>query len=137
MFRKVNRAFYGLIQASPSIQYEIDLFGAGLQRNPRSKTSLADCRAALEAYCSRWKTLDTAERWERALDVPNIRDATAVNGTYGILWGDSAKFFILGSASRGIPGKEWDVPLKHFEATGFTFYPQANVMAIVEEVAWT
>ena len=71
------------------------------------------------------------------LDVSGIQEAIAVNGTYGILWRNSARFFTLGSVSLGIPRREWGIPLQHVEASTFTFYPQANIMAIVEEVAWT
>ena len=134
---KVNHAFCDLILASPSIQYEVDLFDAGLQPNPRTKASLADCRAALEAYSRRWGALDPAEKWDKSLDVSTILEAVVVSGTYGILWVNSIKFFTLGSVSRGIPKREWEIPLEHTEASIFTFYPQANVVAIVEEVAWT
>jgi len=137
-FRKVSSAFHGLIQASPSIQYEIDLFGAGLQHNPRTKTSLDGCRKALEAYRDRWQTLDHAKKWDKTLHhVDDIQNATAVGGTYGILWKNAIKFFTLGSVSRGIPEREWDIPLKNYEARIFTFYPQADIMAVEEEVGRT
>jgi hypothetical protein len=60
-----------------------------------------------------------------------------VGGTFGILWKNAAKFITLGSISRGIPRKEWDVPLNDVEALRFTFCPRANVMVIVEEVEST
>ena len=101
---KVNHAFYDLILASPSIQYEVDLFDAGLQPNPRTKASLADCRAALEAYSRRWGALDPAEKWDKSLDVSTILEAVVVSGTYGILWVNSIKFFTLGSVSRVFQG---------------------------------
>lgn len=63
--------------------------------------------------------------------------AIAVNGTYGFLWKDSVGFLTLGSVSLGIPRREWGISLKHVEASTFTFYPQANIMTVVEEVAWT
>ena len=99
MSRKVNRAFSDLIRASPLIQYQIDLFGAGLQRNPRTEASLADCRATFEAYCRRWETLDSAEKWDKVANVFGIREALAVNGTYGILLRDFVRFLTLGSVS--------------------------------------
>ena len=81
--------------------------------------------------------MDPAEKWDRVFDMSGIQDAIAVSGTYGILWRDLVRFFTLGSESLGIPRREWDIPLKHVEASTFTFYPQANIMAVVEEVAWT
>lgn len=81
--------------------------------------------------------MDPAEKWEKALRVQDIQEAIAVSGTYGILWKNSIKFFTLGSVSRGIPGREWDIPLEGLKAKIFTFYPQANIVAVVEEVART
>ena len=101
------------------------------------KKSLADCHAALAAYRKRWENFDPAQKWDWVLDVSDIREGVAVSGVYGLLWKNSVKFFTLGSVSRGIPGREWDISFKHLEAKTFTFYPQANIMAIVEEVAWT
>ena len=99
--------------------------------------SLADCRAALEAYCKGWWDLEHAEKWVKDLRVSAIRQINVVSGTYGILWMDSVKFVTLGSVLRGIPGREWDISLKHLRASIFTFYPHADVLAVVEEVAWT
>ena len=132
-FLEVNHAFHGFVQASPSIQHEIDLFGAGLQRNPKTNMSLTDCRVALELYCRSWETLDPAEEWDDDLPSSAYKAANLVGGTFGILWKNSVKFITLGSISRGIPRKEWDVSLKDLEASTFSFYPRANVLVVVEE----
>ena len=81
--------------------------------------------------------MDPVEKWDMVLDVSGIQEAIPVGGTYGILWRNSVGFLTLGSVSLGIPRREWGIPLQHVEASTFTFYPQANIMAIVEEVAWT
>ena len=81
--------------------------------------------------------MDPAEKWDMVLDVSGIQEAFVVNGTYGILWRNSVRFFTLGSVSLGIPRREWGFPLQHVEASTFTFCPQANIMVVVEEVAWT
>jgi len=81
--------------------------------------------------------LDPVEKWDMVVDVSGVQEAIAVNGTYGILWRNLVRFFTLGSVSLGIPRREWGIPLQHVEASTFTFYPQANIMAFVEEVAWT
>lgn len=99
--------------------------------------SLVDCRVALETYRKGWWALGHAEKWVKDVRVSTIREINVVSGTYGILWMDSVKFVTLGSVLRGIPGREWDISLKHPRASIFTFYPQADVLAVVEEVAWT
>jgi len=136
--QQVNRAWRGVVQNSPSIQYEIDLFAVGLERNPRTERSLADCRIALAAYRRRWETFDPAEKWERVLDLSSIQDAVAIGDTYGLLWEDSVKFFTFGSVSRGVPGREWDVSFKGHGGHVLAFCPRANVMAVAEDLmAWT
>ena len=57
-------------------------------------------------------------------------EAIAVSGVHGLWWEDRVRFFTLGSISRGIPRREWDIPLKDIETFAFTFYPRANVVAI-------
>ena len=54
-----------------------------------------------------------------------------MGGVYGLHYDHSIKFFELGSISRGIPRREWEIPVKDIEALTFAFYPQANVVAIV------
>jgi hypothetical protein len=54
----------------------------------------------------------------------------AVGGVYGSQRKDCVEFYILGSTSRGIPRREWEIPFKDFTVHEFAFYPQANVVAI-------
>ena len=126
---KVNRACNKLVQASPSIQYEIDLFAVGLRRDPRFEGSIADCRVALEAYRTRWETLDPVEKWSKTLRGGHDKfpDVITVDDVHGLRWEGRVEFFAFGSGSRG---REWDIPLKGFEDSAFSFYPQANVLAI-------
>lgn len=120
------------MRASPSIKYEIELFAVGLQRNPRINTSIADCSKILSEYLGRWKTLDPTEEWTIAICASPDRDLdmVVVGGVYGLYHEDRVKFFVLGSISRGIPRREWEIPAKEIKALAFTFYPQANVVAV-------
>ena len=134
--QKVNWAFHKLVQGSPSIQYEIDLFAVGLQRNPRIETPIADCCLALASYHRHWETLDPVEKLNKDFRLPAHDnwwpDTIAVSGVHGLCWKDCVKFFTSGPTSRGIPNREWDIPLQDIEAHAFSFYPPANVMAIAE-----
>ena len=94
--------------------------------------SLTDCRVALEAYCKGRETLDPIEEWKDDFQPPGHISFDIVSGTLGILWKHSAKFFVLGSISRGIPRREWNISLDHLNAYHFTSHPQANVLAIIE-----
>ena len=80
--------------------------------------------------------MDSAEKWDKVANVFGIREALAVNGTYGILLRDFVRFLTLGSVSLGIPRREWGISLQQAEASTFTFYPQANIMAVIEEMVW-
>ena len=132
--RKVNQAFHKLVQGSPSIQYEIDLFAVGLQRNPRIVAPISDCRLALASYRRRWGTLDPVEKLNKDFRLHAHYNwwpvATAVSGVHGLCWKNCVKFFTLRPTSRGIPNREWDIPLQDIEAHAFAFYPPVNIMAI-------
>jgi len=64
----------------------------------------------------------------------DVNEAIAVCGTYGIPSNNSIKFFTLPSVSRGIPWEEWDIFLEDTAAqiSTFTFYPQANILAVAD-----
>ena len=87
-------------------------------------------------YRRRWETLDPIEKHNQILPFYTTHEAIVVRGTYGISWNDSIKFFTLGSDSRGIPWEEWDIVLEGLEAGTFTFYPQANILAVAEATVW-
>ena len=95
---------------------------------------LTDCRAALEEYRRRWGTLDPVEEWDEDFHSPPYKAVEVVGGTFGILFENSAKFITLGSISRGIPRKKWDLLFGDFKSFSFTFYPRANVLAVLERV---
>lgn len=57
-------------------------------------------------------------------------DVVAVSGVHGLRHENRVKFFVLGSVSRGIPEREWEISVEGMKARAFTFYPQADVMAI-------
>jgi len=88
-------------------------------------------------YRRRWETLGPTEKHSEALPFSVMHEVVAVCGTYGLSGENSIKFFTLGSVSRGIPWKEWDIFLEGLEAKAFTFYPQANIVAVAEAVGWT
>lgn len=125
------------MQGSPSIQYEIELFAVGLQRNPRIDAPIVDCRLALASYRRRWETLNPVEKLSKDFrfcdcDNDGWPEAIAVSGVHGLRWEDCLGFFTLGPTSRGIPSKVWEIPLEDISACAFEFYPRANVMAVAE-----
>lgn len=77
------------------------------------------------------------EKWYEEFQPSVYRAVSIVSGTFGILWKRSAKFITLGSISRGVPRREWDISFKHLRACSFTFYPRADVLAVIEVVAMT
>ena len=99
--------------------------------------SLADSRVALETYHGKWETLEPAVKWSKDLGSPDYQAVSVASGTLGILWKDSAKFVTLGSISRGIPMRSWNIFFPYRGDCHFAFYPQANVLAIVEKAGLT
>ena len=52
-------------------------------------------------------------------------------GVYGMVE-DSIRLFTLGSASRGIPCKEWEISSPVNDVEGYCFYPGADVIAFLD-----
>jgi len=130
---QVNRIFCDVILASPLIQHKIDLFATGLEYNVAAGAGLSESRRAFHQYCSSLGSLRPVE--EKAVDdlrIPeNYNDSKAAGGVYAIMK-ESIQLFTLGSASRGIPHKMWEIPLPCIEVEVYHFYPGADVIAFVE-----
>ena len=130
---KVNRIFHDVL-TSPLTQHRIDPFATGLEYNAEAGISLAYSQKALLQYRSSLDSLSPIEvkavsnlTWED-LDEGSMKTA---GGVYTIVK-DPVRLFTLGSASRGIPQKEWEIPLPVVNPAGYSFYPGANVIAFVE-----
>ena len=55
----------------------------------------------------------------------------SAGGVYAILE-DSVRLFTLGSHSRGIPSKEWRIPLPVSHVDDYCFHPGADVIAFLD-----
>ena len=58
-------------------------------------------------------------------------DAEAAGGVYATLK-DKVRLFALGSVSRGIPYKEWEIPLPVIMPHSYGFYPDADIIAFLK-----
>ena len=56
----------------------------------------------------------------------------AVGGVHAIVDSNSVLLLALGSASRGIPYKQWEIPLPVTDPADYGFCPRVNVFAVVE-----
>ena len=62
-FCQLNCTFRDLIDASPAVQYRVDLFSAALEDDPwDTSLVLADRRVRLEQYRSRWDRYNQAKQ---------------------------------------------------------------------------
>ena len=71
---------------------------------------------------------------ERVVDDirPDYSSTMKTNGgIHAIPENDSVRLFALGSASRGIPYKQWEIPLP-FDEYSYDFCPRADLFAVVE-----
>lgn len=86
--------------------------------------------------------MNPVEKWKKVIHGRDeyYPEVVAVSGVYGLRWEDCAKFLTLGSISRGVSRREWDIPFEDVGVCAFAFYPPANVVAIVgyesEETPW-
>jgi hypothetical protein len=111
------------------IQHKIDLFSAGFEHNATAKIDLDDSQKALTQYKSGVDSLSPIE--ERVVDnlPPEYLSTKAVGGIHAIINSDSASLFALGSASRGIPYKQWEIKLPTSGPQGCGFCPRADIFA--------
>ena len=132
LYSQVNRAFRDAILASPLIQLKIDLFAAGLEYNAVAGIDLAESRKALLRYSSSLDSLSPIEkRMVTEIRMENGYLSNTAGGVHAVFI-DSVRLRSLGSASRGIPSKEWKIPSPIDTPVYFYLYPGANLIAFVE-----
>jgi len=131
---EVNHGFNDFIQASPYLKYRVDLFAAGLKDNPTVNLSLANKHRALDEYRAKWGAFGSIQKRERKIDGFTSGSLQARgSGVFGFVpvWERSIRFMTLESVSRGIPQKEWQIPLPpDFLPHSFAICPQADVLAM-------
>ena len=107
-----------------------------MEYNAGAGINLVGGKEALNEYYSNLYSLCPVE--DRG--VPNTASSdfderrikvTTVGGVCAMVK-DSVRLFTLGSASRGIPHKEWEIPLPVADPADYTHYPGADVIAFVE-----
>lgn len=111
------------------IQHKINLFAAGFEDNVAAGLSLVEKRRALGIYRSNLDSLCPTEERRVNLCVPD--DLKTIGGVYAMA-GESVRLFAPGSVSRGIPHKEWEIPLTGIDLRSCGFYPDADIIAFAE-----
>ena len=130
---QVNRIFRDAILTSPLTRHKIELFAAGLEHNAAAGIGLAGSQKAFLQYRATLDSLRPAEeRTVDGLQPWHQEHAQSVGGVYAIMKDDAVCLLTLGSASRGIPFKEWEIPLPTEDPAGYAFYPNADVIAFVK-----
>ena len=138
LFQQLNRTFRDLIDASPAIQYRVDLFSAALEDDPRDASLvLADRRAHLEGYHSRWDRFSQAKQssvelpphTQRVIDGEILACVQEVSVT-----GDKIDiaFMRLPSISRGIQRKQWAVRGLPKNGSGLKTHPGLDMLVFPE-----
>jgi len=129
LFRQVNRAFHDVILSSPLIQHKLDLHAAGFEYNPAAGIDLAESRKALHQYLSNLDLMRPVE--QRTVRNLQCKDERTAGGIITVV-NESVRLFTLGSSSRQIPHKEWEIPLPTLALPEYGFYPGADIIAFAE-----
>ena len=131
-YLQVNRAFRDAILASPLIQHKIELFATGLEHNDEAGIDLAESRKAFLQYNSSLGSLQPVEeRMAGEVQVDADYRSRTAGGVHAVFMNQSVRLFSLGSASRGIPYKEWEIPSPIDDPTGYHIYPATDLIAFV------
>jgi len=93
----------------------------------------AETRTAFHQYLSNLDSSCPTE--ERTMEYPRTltraSGSMVVGGVYALVE-ESVRLVTLGSTSRGIPYKEWTIPLPSAAARDCCFHPPADIIAFVE-----
>ena len=109
-----------------------------LEDNPASNLTLAEKRRALATPRSHFRMGLTVPHLVRySFNFDYYRQANG-SGACGFVAGTQNFIELLttlGSVSRGIPRKEWKLPLPDLNDFNFAIYPHMDVLAVVERRA--
>ena len=109
-YLQVNRIFRDVILTSPLIQHKVELYAAGLEYNMAAGVSLHRSRASLQSTSG----LNLLRPMEvTTMKSPPMRREWSTMNTGGVyaIASDSVRLFAPGSVSRGVPYKEWEIPV--------------------------
>ncbi|KAF9793389.1 hypothetical protein BJ322DRAFT_1016908 [Thelephora terrestris] len=112
-------------------QHKIELYAAGLEYNAAAEINLADSQNAHSRYCSSMDSLCPVGKMMVSMWRDNL-DRTRSGGGVHVIFQESVRLFALGSASRGIPHREWEIPLPVADPAGCCLCPDGDVIAFVE-----
>ena len=111
----------------------MDLFSAGLEYNAGAGVSLDDSRKALLQYRSSLDSLRPTEvRVADRLWPDQTEFEYSAGGVYPNVDGSSLRLFTMGPTSRGVPQKEWEIPLPVVNLAGYGLCPEDDVIAFVD-----
>ena len=132
---QVNRIFYNAILASPLIQHKLDLFAAGFEYNAAAGIDLAESQKAFLQHISSLDSLrPIEERVVGEVQMDGDYHSKTSGGVHAVFT-DSVRLFSLGSASRGIPYKEWNIPSPIDHPMACCICSHANLIVFVKEQA--
>jgi len=137
---QVSRNLWYLIDDSPELQYQLDLYAAGLEDGPRDTAfRLPERRKQLEQYLSGWENLDRAQHSHAS--VPEEYDAYDIIEAHGGVVAHARKgptgdihFVRLPSPSKGITVKQWTI--RNLPAQDFSLMldPELDLLLFIENV---
>ena len=115
------------------IQHKLDLHAAGFVYNPVAGVDLPERRRTFHEYLSSLDFLSSVRK--RIVDGPEFQGQTAYSktagGVYAIITEARVHLIALGSALRGIPYREWEIPVPSAFVEKYDFYPNADIVAFV------
>ena len=111
----------------------MDLHAAGLEYNPAAGLDLPESQRAFHEHLSKSNSLSFVQKMaEFDRRYKGLRRGSKTVGGVHAVEAGSLHLFALGSASPGMPRKEWEIPIPGFLVDGYSFCPDADVVAFVE-----
>jgi len=137
-YLQLNRGIRDIIDASPTIQYRVELLAASLiDDSQKPSLVVADRRALLEKYHSRWDKLQ-GDKWRRIVLPTHTKRVLEgdVLGCIAEAGGDQfdVHFIQLPSVSREVRLKQWVVRGLPKCDTALKINPEADLLVVPEVV---
>jgi len=128
----------GTTPNSPTLQYQRDLFSAGLVENPHNLCDFTQRRKQYEEHVDKWSNVERAVKsvYELPREFFSAWHSTTVLGRNLIasrgLQGDTLAFARITPGMTRTPVVWWSTPPFPFNIVTFATHPPDNVLAVVE-----
>ena len=136
---QISRQFQALTRDSPTLQYQRDLFSAGLTENPSNSCDFSQRRKLCKEHEHKWSSAGRVTKTIHELPEEIISEGCLIAILDRNLiaspgrWDDSLGLLRVPPVTSRKPIEWWKIPPLPFNPKAFAAYPPDNILALAEE----